>query len=53
MNTPKKNKAAQSLGKIGGKAGKGSAKARTTEQARAAAAARWAKVKSTQKEDNQ
>ena len=39
------NKAAQSLGRLGGKAGTGAAKARTSEQARAAVAARWAKTK--------
>ena len=38
-----KNKAAAALGKKGGKAGTGKAKARTTEQARAAAQARWKK----------
>lgn len=36
-----KNKAAVSLGRKGGKAGRGAAKARTSEQARAAAQARW------------
>ena len=40
-----KNPAAVSLGRLGGKAGTGKAKARTSEQARAAVAARWAKVK--------
>ena len=40
---PAKNKAAQSLGRLGGKAGTGASKARTPEQARAAALARWAK----------
>ena len=39
------NKAAQSLGRIGGKAGTGKAKARTSEQARAAAQARWNRAK--------
>jgi len=39
------NKAAQSLGRLGGKAGTGAAKARTSEQARAAVLARWAKTK--------
>jgi len=38
------NKAAQALGRLGGKAGTGAAKARTSEQARAAVAARWAKT---------
>jgi hypothetical protein len=38
-----KNKHAVALGKRGGKAGKGKKKARTTEQARAAANARWRK----------
>ena len=39
------NKAAQQLGRLGGKAGTGAVKARTSEQARAAVAARWAKIK--------
>jgi hypothetical protein len=39
------NKHAQALGRLGGKAGTGAAKARTSEQARAAVAARWAKTK--------
>jgi len=39
----KMNKAAQSLGRLGGKAGTGAAKARTSEQARAAVQARWKK----------
>jgi len=43
MKTEYKNKHAQVLGKKGGKSGRGAAKARTTEQARAAAQARWAK----------
>ena len=38
------NRAAQSLGRLGGKAGTGASKARTSEQARAAVAARWAKT---------
>ncbi len=37
-----KNPAAVALGKLGGAAGRGKSKARTTEQARAAAAKRWA-----------
>jgi len=37
------NRAAQQLGRLGGKAGKGKAKARSTAQARAAALARWNK----------
>ena len=40
-----KNPAAVTLGRLGGKAGTGKAKARTSEQARAAVAARWEKVK--------
>jgi glutaredoxin 2 len=40
-----KNPAAVALGKLGGKAGTGQAKARTSEQARAAVNARWAKRK--------
>jgi hypothetical protein len=43
MSAQPKNKHAQALGKAGGKAGRGEAKARTSEQARAAAQARWAK----------
>lgn len=39
------NKAAQALGRLGGKAGTGTAKARTSEQARAAVMARWSKRK--------
>jgi hypothetical protein len=39
------NKAAQALGRLGGKAGMGKAKARTSEQARAAAQARWKRTK--------
>ena len=42
--TPK-NPAAVTLGRLGGRAGTGKAKARTSEQARAAAMARWKKVK--------
>jgi hypothetical protein len=44
-NEKKLNKHAQALGRIGGKAGRGKAKARTSEQARAAVMARWNKVK--------
>jgi len=40
-----KNPAAVALGRLGGKAGTGNAKARTSEQARAAVNARWAKRK--------
>ena len=43
MSKSEASKAAAVLGRKGGKAGKGAAKARTTEQARAAALARWAK----------
>lgn len=39
------NKAAQALGRLGGKAGTGAAKARTSAQARAAAQARWKRTK--------
>ena len=41
----KLNRAAQALGRLGGKAGKGKSKARkvTSEQARAAVMARWNK----------
>jgi hypothetical protein len=41
------NKAAQALGRLGGKAGKGAAKARTSEQARAAVQVRWKKHRKT------
>lgn len=40
-----KSAAAAILGRIGGKAGTGAAKARTSAQARAAVNARWAKAK--------
>ena len=40
-----KNPAAQALGSLGGKAGTGKAKARTSEQARTAANKRWANAK--------
>lgn len=40
---------AVALGRKGGKAGKGAAKARTSEQARAAVMARWAKIKGDKK----
>ena len=43
-----KNKHAAALGKRGGKAGKGSAKARTSEQARAAANSRWEKERANE-----
>jgi hypothetical protein len=39
----KVNNAAKLLGKLGGKAGTGKSKARTSEQARAAVMARWNK----------
>jgi len=45
-----KNKAAVSLGRLGGKAGKGKAKARTPDQARAAALIRWEKWRSKKDE---
>jgi len=41
-----KNKSAVELGRLGGKAGTGSCKARTSEQARYAAEVRWGKAKS-------
>lgn len=41
----KKNPAAVALGRLGGKAGNGKAKARTSEQARKAVLARWKKQK--------
>lgn len=43
-----KNPHAKALGKLGGKAGRGKAKARTAEQARAAAMKRWAARKPKQ-----
>jgi hypothetical protein len=46
------NRAAQQLGRLGGKAGKGKSKARTTEQARAAALARWSKPGARKKAQN-
>jgi hypothetical protein len=39
----KKNHNAVALGRLGGRAGKGKSKARTSEQARLAAVARWGK----------
>lgn len=49
QNTPPaetpKNPNAVALGRLGGRAGRGPSKARTTEQARAAVAVRWNKVK--------
>ncbi len=44
-NAKKKNPHAVSLGRLGGMAGTGAAKARTPEQAKAAVAVRWAKRK--------
>ena len=44
MTTPK-NPHAVALGRLGGSAGKGASKARTSEQMRAAANARWNKTK--------
>ena len=43
MTNPPKNPAAVSLGRLGGKAGSGPAKARTKAQATAAVQSRWAK----------
>jgi hypothetical protein len=40
-----KNQAAVELGRLGGKAGHGKCKARTPEQARAAALVRWEKAR--------
>jgi len=45
MTKRKKNPAAVALGRLGGKAGTGKAKARTTAQARYAVMVRWGKVK--------
>ncbi len=39
----KKNKAAVALGRLGGRAGRGKSKARTHDQAKAAAMVRWQK----------
>ena len=50
MTTTKKDPAAVSLGRRGGKAGKGAAKARTSEQATAAVNARWAKHRAAKQE---
>ena len=41
IRKPNKNKAAQVLGSLGGKAGRGASKARSSEQMRAAANKRW------------
>ena len=40
----KKNPHAVALGRLGGRAGMGASKARTSEQARRAVSARWKKV---------
>ena len=40
-----KNRNAEALGRLGGKAGTGKAKARTSEQARAAVMVRWRKYR--------
>jgi hypothetical protein len=45
------NPHAQALGKLGGKAGTGKAKARTSEQARAAVNTRWAKRKKRRRQN--
>lgn len=45
-----KNKHAAALGKKGGMAGRGKAKARTSEQAKAAAKARWSRWQEMQDE---
>ena len=42
MPTPKKNKNAVALGRLGGLAGKGSSKARDPQKMREAALKRWA-----------
>jgi hypothetical protein len=42
------NPHAQALGKLGGKAGTGKAKARTSEQARAAVMQRWKRKRAQQ-----
>jgi len=46
MTPHPKNAAAVALGRLGGKAGTGAAKARSSEQARAAALKRWEKKNS-------
>lgn len=47
--TPKTpNPHAQALGRLGGKAGRGQSKARSTEQARAAVMVRWNKQRKQQ-----
>ena len=45
--------AARLLGKSGGKAGKGASKARTSEQARKAAEARWEKHRGKEQNDKE
>jgi hypothetical protein len=45
MNEKPKNPAAVELGRLGGKAGRGQAKARTREQAQKAALVRWDRAK--------
>jgi hypothetical protein len=45
MKMKKKNPHAIALGRLGGKAGTGKAKARTSEQARHAVMVRWGKAK--------
>lgn len=47
-----KNPHAVALGRLGGQAGSGQAKARTSEQARKAVQARWAKRKNSTKGKN-
>lgn len=49
MKPTPKQLAAKLLGSLGGKAGRGKAKARTTEQARKAALAMWAKKRKAKK----
>lgn len=48
-NDAPKNPHAQALGRLGGKAGTGKAKARSSAQARKAIRARWAKAKAEKK----
>jgi len=43
------NRAAQTLGRLGGKAGRGKSKARTRKQAQAAVKIRWEKYRKAKK----
>lgn len=52
MKTEKKNPHAVSLGRLGGKAGRGKSKARSKAQARAAVMVRWAKYRAAQEKEH-